>query len=189
MSGQFNRIFGAETARASETEQMESEAEVTIAACEGEAQATPPTPAVNGEYMTFIGAGSTIEGKIICSGPTRFGGDVNGEIVGDGVVVIDEGASVAASVSAGEAVIGGRINGDVIAKSRVSLSATARIEGDIQTPSLMIEEGALVKGNVDVAPQSSRERETPRLDVVQSTVKSVETRFASADSADAPFPT
>lgn len=198
MSGQFNRIFGTDDASKRDTRTREEEAEVFISGAQDAAPASEPVappeqpatpvtaapqvaPAAAGDFVTHIGAGSIVEGKITCKGPARFGGAVNGDIVADDVVVVDDGATVEANLTAGEAVIGGKINGNVSVDKRVSLSATARIEGDIQTPSLTIEEGAIVKGKVDVAPKSLA-KPAPAISA------SPRPDFSGPTSSDAPFP-
>lgn len=107
-------------------------------------------PARSAAYHSFLGAGSSVEGKLVCTGPTRIGGHVSGEIVGDNLVSIDKDAQVKADINVKEARIEGHVFGNINAAERVSLAASACIEGDIKTPSLTIEQGAEIKGQIDV---------------------------------------
>lgn len=102
---------------------------------------------------TILGAGCSLEGKLVCSGPARIGGAFSGEIHGDDVVIIEDGATVVADLRVDALVVIGRVRGNISAARRVSLAATADIEGDIETPSLTIEEGAQVRGKIHVAPR------------------------------------
>ncbi len=118
--------------------------------------AEPGTGAERPEtYQSFLGAGSSVEGKLVCTGPARIAGSVNGEIVGDHLISIDADADVKADLNVREARIEGRIHGNINATERVSLAASARIDGDIQTPSLMIEQGAEIKGQIDVGKRAA----------------------------------
>jgi cytoskeletal protein CcmA (bactofilin family) len=45
------------------------------------------------------------------------------------------------------ATIGGAVNGDIVATEKVELGRTARVIGNIQTPRLMIEDGAIFEGS------------------------------------------
>lgn len=172
MSGQFSKIFGSDGDRGREAKAVETPprekrapdeaAEVTITRAAGE-PAAPEKPAATArfdadQFETHIGAGSSIEGKITCKGPVRFSGDIKGDIAADSLVAIEDGATVTANLDVLEARIGGRVVGNVSAVNRIILDPTARIEGDIYTPSLSIAEGAQVKGRVDVAPDAGKPR-------------------------------
>ncbi len=104
------------------------------------------------EMRTILGAGCSLEGKLICSGPTRIDGDFAGELKTDDVLVIEETATVTADLNVRELVVSGNVRGNINALTRVSLAPTANIEGDIATPSLMIREGAQIKGKIEVTP-------------------------------------
>ncbi len=192
MSGQLNRIFRSEEPREKSEIQKAEEASVEIVS--GGHAPTPPVQGAmaKGSAETCIGAGSLLEGRIVCAGPTRFSGTVNGEIVADGAVTVDESAEINANLNAKEAVISGRIVGNVSATGRISLAATARIDGDIQTPSLMIEEGAQVKGKIEVAPTTGDEatfvKPAPRFGASKADDAATATPEDFAETEDAPFP-
>ena len=146
MAAQFSKIFGAE----GETSADEG-GETATAPAEAAATSEKADSDVS-QYETFLGAGCSVEGRLVCKGPARLSGSVKGEIKGDGLVAIDEGAVVTADVNVREASIGGRVIGNVNAVSRVTLGATALIDGDIKTPSLSIAEGAQIMGRIEVKP-------------------------------------
>ena len=102
------------------------------------------------EIRTVLPTGCSVEGKLVCSGPTRLDGGVNGELVADDVLIIDTNASVVANLNVRELVVRGAVKGNVTALDRVCLSETATIEGDIEAPSISIADGAQVKGKVDI---------------------------------------
>ncbi len=158
MAAQFSKIFGAE----GETGEGQAQSGAGEA---GEAAKTPAAASAASDnadedatqYETFLGAGSSVEGRLVCKGPTRLSGSIKGEIKGDGLVAIDEGAVVTADVNVREASIGGRVIGNVNAVSRVTLGSTALIDGDIKTPSLSIAEGAQIMGRIEVKPGAGDE--------------------------------
>ena len=159
MSAPFGKIFGAEANAASGEDaaaKSEASAKPPAASQASKTEATPRSGAdaasTTTQYETVLGAGSTIEGKVVCKGPTRIAGNVQGEVVADGLVAVDEGAVVAADLNVRAAAIGGRLTGNVNAAERVTLAPTALIEGDIRTPSLSIAEGAQIMGRIDVKP-------------------------------------
>ncbi|MEL7017104.1 MAG: polymer-forming cytoskeletal protein [Pseudomonadota bacterium] len=95
---------------------------------------------------TLVGAGSRLKGEIDCKGPSRIAGVVEGELSGDDRLVIGKDAHVHGEVAALEIEIDGRVTGTITATQRVILNETAIVEGDLHSPSVVIEEGAVFNG-------------------------------------------
>ncbi|MEL6111459.1 MAG: polymer-forming cytoskeletal protein [Pseudomonadota bacterium] len=95
---------------------------------------------------TLVGAGSRLKGEIVCKGPSRIAGVVDGELSGDNRIVIGKDAHVHGKIDALEIEIDGRVTGTINATQRVILNETAVIEGDLHSPSVVIEEGAVFNG-------------------------------------------
>jgi cytoskeletal protein CcmA (bactofilin family) len=104
--------------------------------------------AVNEEsgFESRIGKGTKASGKLIFRGPVKIEGEAEGEISGD-EVVIATGAVVSARISAGKVTIAGSFSGEVSARERVELMPTARAQCTINTPSLVLNEGAQFDGD------------------------------------------
>jgi cytoskeletal protein CcmA (bactofilin family) len=68
------------------------------------------------------------------------------------VLVVGEGAKIQAEINCGTIIVHGEINGDVKAKSAVELHHPARMKGNIETPSLMIEKGVTFEGQCKMEP-------------------------------------
>jgi len=101
---------------------------------------------------TFIGQTVTIRGRL--SGQENI--VVDGEIEGDLEIpahrlTIGMAGRMRGDVVAAEVVVLGTIDGDVDARQNIALRAGARMTGNIRTPSLKIEEGALFKGGIEHA--------------------------------------
>jgi cytoskeletal protein CcmA (bactofilin family) len=116
------------------------------------AEATPaptaPSPtAPLPEGGLRLGRGVRLEGKLTFSGAVRVDASFQGEIVTDGVLVVGEDAKVDAKISCGTVVIEGEVNGDITASAAVELRRTARVRGDVETPSLAMDRGALFEGS------------------------------------------
>jgi len=101
---------------------------------------------VRDDAVTILTSGCHFSGKLFCRGSSRIGGRIEGEIVSEGLLIIEEGAFITAEIVAEEAVIQGHVKGKLRAKGRVELCATSHFEGDISTPSLVINEGAQFNG-------------------------------------------
>jgi cytoskeletal protein CcmA (bactofilin family) len=112
-----------------------------------------PSAIENGTFESCVGAGTKISGKMTFRGRTRIEGEVEGEIRGD-EIVIAQGASVSAKVSATRLSIAGRVNGELVASERIELLATARAKCSLSTPKLVLNEGAQFDGECKM-PQLS----------------------------------
>lgn len=96
---------------------------------------------------TILGPASSFDGKLTFTGAVRIDGKFKGEIHTDDSLVIGESAEVEASVFVGGLILNGLLRGNVHAKGVVELTAPARLYGDIETHSLVIQRGALFEGS------------------------------------------
>ena len=111
---------------------------------EPEARTAPATQAEPHDLR--LGRGVRLEGKLKFSGTVRVEATFRGEIVTDGVLVVGERAKVDAEISCGTVVVEGELNGNVTASSAVELRPTARLHGDVETPALSVDRGAIFEG-------------------------------------------
>ena len=98
--------------------------------------------------ISIIGPGMTIVGNLETDGTVRIEGTVKGGIKAGKAVVIGKKGVVAGDVSTNDAVISGRVEGTLVAASRLELQATCRIDGEVHTRRMQLEEGAVLNGNV-----------------------------------------
>jgi len=103
-----------------------------------------PTP--SGDLNALLGRGSEFEGKLTFEGTVRIDGKFNGTIVTNDVLVVGEGAKINAQITCGTIIVHGEIQGDVKAKTAVELHHPAKMKGNLDTPSLMIEKGVVFEG-------------------------------------------
>ncbi len=99
------------------------------------------------EVHTVLGIGSRFEGKLFFEGIVRIDGFFSGEIFTKGKLVIGEKAEVKGVLDVEDAEIAGIVEGNIVATGKVHLKGTAKLIGDIHTPVLIIEEGAIFTGN------------------------------------------
>ena len=96
----------------------------------------------------LLGPGTTIEGTVEFENTVRLEGSVVGKIFStDGKLIIGETAVVNGEIMVNIAVIMGRVNGKINARKRVEVYPPGRIEGDIQSPAVLIESGVIFNGN------------------------------------------
>jgi cytoskeletal protein CcmA (bactofilin family) len=96
----------------------------------------------------FIDQGSEFEGKLTFRDTVRIDGSFRGEISSENTLVVGETGEIFATVRSRTVVIAGTVTGDVVAKDRLVLQKTARLEGDVETASLQMEDGAVLNGRI-----------------------------------------
>ncbi|HLL77280.1 MAG TPA: polymer-forming cytoskeletal protein [Pyrinomonadaceae bacterium] len=143
----------AATPQPQQRAQVEQQALTSRAVSESEALARSLK---EGAVGGFVGGTSTLSGEINFRGMMRVDGKVTGRVASDdGTLIVSSGGRVEAEVFVAVAKISGEVTGDITAAERVELGRTARVSGNIQTPALVVEDGAIFEGNC----RMSRQRE------------------------------
>jgi cytoskeletal protein CcmA (bactofilin family) len=93
-----------------------------------------------------IGKGTKISGNLHFHGTVRIEGEADGEIVGD-EVVIAEGAVVSAKITATRLTVAGTVSGEIVVRQRLELLSSARLRCTVNTPTLILNEGAQFEGD------------------------------------------
>ncbi len=106
--------------------------------------------------VTILTSGCHFNGKLYCRGSSRIGGKIEGEIVSEGLLIIEEAAVINADVVADEAIIQGVVKGSLTAKGRVELTHTCSFEGNVDTPCLIVHEGAKFNGRAKMPIEEGR---------------------------------
>lgn len=100
-----------------------------------------------GRLSGFVGHGTTLTGETSFQAMLRVDGRLIGSITSDsGTLIIGANGQVDANINVSIATINGSVNGDVIATEKIQLGRTAKVIGNIQTPRLTIDEGAVLEG-------------------------------------------
>ncbi len=105
----------------------------------------------------FLGKGSRITGTLVFEGPSRIEGHVEGEVSAQDTLTVGESAVVNARLNGTMIVIRGTVTGDVVAKTRLEIHAPGKVIGDVTTPSLVINEGAILEGRCSMRSGASAE--------------------------------
>jgi len=103
---------------------------------------------LGGTSDLLLGAGSEFEGKLNFKGTVRIDALFKGSIETDDVLIVGEHARIQADITCGTVIVHGQVNGNIRAKTGVELRASARVRGDIDTPSIAAEKGAFLQGAV-----------------------------------------
>lgn len=92
----------------------------------------------------------------------RINGEFEGSLDTKGDLTIGEGAVVSANIVGENIVVSGKVIGNITASSKLTLTSSASVAGDIFTPLLSVDEGARFRGKCQMEVElesSSPERE------------------------------
>ena len=110
----------------------------------------------DGSLSGFVGSGTVITGESSFKSMLRVDGKFSGRITsGTGTLIVGAGGQVDANVEVAVCTIHGVVNGDILASQRVELGRAAKLSGNIQTPSLVIEQGAVFEGSCKMVQMKS----------------------------------
>jgi cytoskeletal protein CcmA (bactofilin family) len=100
----------------------------------------------SGEWTGFLEKGVRFEGKLEVAGTFRLDAVVKGTLVSSEALILGEHSSVEGVIEGNSVTIAGHFDGTINARSRVEIQTKAIVTGEIHTPCLVIESGAVFDG-------------------------------------------
>jgi cytoskeletal protein CcmA (bactofilin family) len=108
------------------------------------------------EWTGFLEQGVKVEGKLEASGTFRIDSAMKGTLSSDDTLVLGEHASVEGTINGNFVMIAGRFDGIIRARGRVEIQPNAIVTGEIHSPCLVIEPGAIFDGQCHmIAPSEA----------------------------------
>ena len=107
-----------------------------------------PTTWITEQAVTWIAPEIRIEGKIYFDQVARVHGQIRGQIEAapGSTLILTETAYVEGDIQADTLFIDGFVRGDIVARTKVVISGTGRVLGNIESPSVSIDFGAHFEG-------------------------------------------
>jgi cytoskeletal protein CcmA (bactofilin family) len=103
---------------------------------------------------SVIDHGCEAQGRFNFVGTVAMNGKFRGELFSADTLLLGAEGEVEAEVQVAVGIISGQIKGDITGRERIELSGTARVFGNIVTPVLVLEEGAVIDGQCKTAPST-----------------------------------
>jgi cytoskeletal protein CcmA (bactofilin family) len=101
-----------------------------------------------GRLSGFVGHGTVLTGETNFEAMLRVDGHLMGTVASDsGTLLVGTNGQVDANISVAAALVNGNVNGDIVATEKIQLGRTARVVGNITTPRLILEDGAVLEGS------------------------------------------
>src|SRR5829696_5143283 len=101
----------------------------------------------SGDLNGFLDRGSSFKGELEFEDTMRIDGKFNGRIVSKNELIVGESAHIEGDVLVGRIAISGTVVGKIVAAQRVEIHRNGKVYSDVETPALIIEEGAIFQGN------------------------------------------
>ncbi len=98
------------------------------------------------EIHTIVGKESSFEGKLVFDGIVRIDGSFKGNVQSKGKLLVGETSNIEADIEIGSIILSGEIKGNIIANTIVEIKSKGRFTGNVTSPVLIIEEGAVFNG-------------------------------------------
>jgi cytoskeletal protein CcmA (bactofilin family) len=101
----------------------------------------------SGDLNGFLDRGSSFKGELEFEDTMRIDGKFNGRIRSKNELIVGESAHIEGEIHVGRIAISGTVLGKITADQRVEIHRNGKVYSDIDTPALIIEEGAIFQGN------------------------------------------
>ncbi len=99
---------------------------------------------------TIIGSSIVIDGEISGDEALIIQGTIKGRVSLKESLIVEASGVVEADVEVQNIEIAGKVVGNIAASDKVEMKADCRVVGDVKAPRILIADGAVFKGNVDM---------------------------------------
>jgi len=124
----------------------------------------PATPELEVDLMAHIGRETTITGDIVAEEDLEIQGTIEGSVrLANHQVTVGNEGHVKASIDAHTVIVFGKITGNVVASELVEVEKGGIVGGDIKSPRVIMHDGAIVIGGLDMSASLPNRGEESRL--------------------------
>jgi cytoskeletal protein CcmA (bactofilin family) len=123
---------------------MEEDGPMSFRTVEDVADVAAPDDTV----FSLIDRHTTVDGTLTTSYDLRIDGQVLGILQCEGTLYVSEGASVDATIEAGNVVVAGSVSGAIRCRGRLEIQSSGTVKAEVATSALVILEGAVFEGQI-----------------------------------------
>ena len=98
------------------------------------------------DFDTILSSDIDFSGTLMFDKPFLIRGRLSGQIVSNGLLVVDEAAVVEANISASRVIIRGDVKGNITATDKVEIAVTGKLVGNVTAPEVFMETGCSFNG-------------------------------------------
>jgi cytoskeletal protein CcmA (bactofilin family) len=126
------------------------------------------------DLRSFLGEGTDINGEVRFTEIMRVDASISGNITSDsGSLMVMEKGRIKATIQSGSVEVSGIVEGTITAKTSVKIHSTGRVYGDIYTPALIIEHGAVFDGKCHMLNGKDQEKRVTKTEQRQVETQSI----------------
>lgn len=112
---------------------------------------------------SILGGGCKFTGDVEAKGTIRVDGEFDGKIVSTDSVIVGKGGIVKGEIHTAHAAITGTVEGNIFAKKKVELASGSRLIGDVESVSLVIEDGVFFEGKSKMRKEGEAFTQRPKI--------------------------
>ena len=111
----------------------------------------------------FLDSGSHLHGELRFDTSFRVDGKLTGTVESQGDLIVGESGEVEGEVRVGQILISGTVRGTVRAARKIQIAPNGKLFAEIDTPSLVIEDGAYFEGTCVMSRDGGKASPGPKL--------------------------
>ena len=110
---------------------------------------------------SILGSDCKFTGDVDAKGTIRVDGEFEGKIMSTDSVIVGKGGMVRGEIHAAHTVVSGTVEGNIYAKKKVEMESGSRLIGDVESMSLVIEDGVFFEGKSKMRKEGGAVIEKP----------------------------
>lgn len=128
------------------------------------------------DITAFLGSGTVYNGHLSFVGSVRIDGQFTGEVKSEGTLILGKDAKVDGVIQVNQLVLSGNLQGDVTVASKTIMHKSAVLKGSLVTKSLIMEEGALLQGNISMgaSPELATQASIGKIGIAEAGLRDVD---------------
>lgn len=99
----------------------------------------------------YLGENTTFKGSLSFEDTVRIDGKFEGQVSTGDTLIIGETGHVLADINAAIVVCMGALEGTIVATTKLEMHSTSRVKGNIKTPAMYMELGAVLDGQCEMS--------------------------------------
>ena len=108
------------------------------------------------DIKAYLGEDTVFSGTLTFNGAVRIDGKMDGQINTDDTLIVGENGVLEADINAGTVICRGKIKGTINASKRIEIHTNSEVVGNIATPALLVENGAIFDGSCDMTGKEGK---------------------------------
>ena len=109
--------------------------------------------------QTILSKNTHMKGSLKFNHSLQICGSFSGEIESNGMLFVDEGATVNADIKARAVIVAGTVSGNITASEWIEMPGTGKVNGNMKAPKISIQDG------VEYSGQCSMIRDSESIDI------------------------